>query len=67
MQEMVNEDQSGPFILGQTPSYADFITVGWFKFLLALGEDAFEKAMAIDAGFPKLYQACEEWLERDQH
>ena len=57
----------GPFFMGRDVSYSDFIVVGFFRFLHRLGNDVFERVMDIDNSFPRLYNACQPWLERDDH
>ena len=48
-------------------SYADFVVVGALQFGRRIGEDVFEQMTAIDPAFLKLYEACSEWLKRDDH
>jgi glutathione S-transferase len=65
----VLKENGGPFFLGKTVSYADFIVVGFFQFLkcLSYDGDVFDRAMQIDPSFPVLYEACAEWLKRDDY
>ncbi|KAH7363320.1 hypothetical protein B0T11DRAFT_92724 [Plectosphaerella cucumerina] len=60
-------ETEGPFYLGETVSYADFIFVGFLHFLKrAVGEKDFERLKE----WPEiiaLYEACGKWLERDSH
>jgi len=57
----------GPFFLGGTVSYADFVLVGFLQFCRRAGEDVFERVIKVDADgkFERHYKACEQWLERD--
>lgn len=65
LKKLIHEDESGPYFLGKTPSYADFIAVGAFEFYKRhSSEDLFQEIMKFDEGFSKLYQACEEWLQK---
>ena len=66
MAEMLTEN-GGPFLMGETVSYADFVFVVVLHFFKRLNEEAFQRALAYDASFGKVYQACEKWLERDDH
>ena len=55
----------GPFVLGETPSYGDFVVVSYFYFLKRVDVQIFERALAQDESFPQLYRACEKWLQKD--
>jgi len=60
-------ETEGPFFMGETVSYADFVVVGAFQFMKRAGEDIFDRVMKIDPSFPALYEACAAWLKRDDH
>jgi glutathione S-transferase len=66
--ELLKED-GGPFFMGQTVSYADFIVVGFLQFLkrLSYDNDLFSRVVQIDQSFLALYEACAEWLKRDDY
>jgi glutathione S-transferase len=66
--ELLKED-GGPFFMGQNVSYADFILVGFLQFLkrLSCDNDLFNRVVQIDQSFLVLYQACAEWLKRDDY
>ncbi|RYN35847.1 hypothetical protein AA0112_g4820 [Alternaria arborescens] len=55
----------GPYFLGQTVSYADFILVSMMHFIKRVSEDHFKKLMSLDDAFPKLFEASKQWLERE--
>src|ERR1700728_4795 len=63
------KENGGPFFSGETVSYADFIVVSFFQYLkrLSYDGDLFSRAMQIDPSFLVLYEACAEWLKRDDH
>ena len=46
-------------------SYADFIFVSMLRSMKHIDEDMFEACLALDPTFPKLYDACKQWLERE--
>ena len=62
---VLKSDSNGPFCLGSTPSYADFIIVGFLEYCRCLGGGIFERTVAIDPAFRGLYDACYPWLERN--
>ena len=65
--ELLNETK-GPYFMGDTVSYADFVVAGFFQFLRRTGEDdIFPRIMQIDPSFPMLYEACGGWLQRDSY
>ncbi|KAG9186962.1 hypothetical protein G6011_10070 [Alternaria panax] len=55
----------GSYFLGQTVSYADFIFVSMLHFVKRINQDLFEKLMALDDAFPKVYEASKQWLEKE--
>ena len=50
-----------------TVSYADFVLVGYFQFAKRCGQDIFDRLMGLDSSFQPLYDACAQWLARDDH
>jgi glutathione S-transferase len=61
--------RDGPFFMGQTVSYAGFILVGFLQFLKRLSHDndLFNRVVQVDQSFLVLYEACAEWLKRDDY
>ncbi|PMD12331.1 hypothetical protein NA56DRAFT_652562 [Hyaloscypha hepaticicola] len=57
----------GPFVQGETVSYADFVIVGWLRFYKVIEEDLFKRVVDIEPALGKLYYASKQWLERDDH
>ena len=66
---MLYENGDGPYVMGQQVSYADFILTGFWRFAALLDEngDFMGRGMSFDEAFPKHYDACKKWLERDDH
>ncbi|KAH7414085.1 hypothetical protein DE146DRAFT_16744 [Phaeosphaeria sp. MPI-PUGE-AT-0046c] len=58
-------EKEGPFFLGETVSYADFIFVGMLHMIKRIDEGLFKKFCEFDPAFEKLYEACGEWLQKD--
>ena len=56
--------QDGPFFLGQTVSYADFIFTSMLFFVKLLDESAFDKMVSQDPAFSKLYEATSQWFTK---
>jgi hypothetical protein len=48
-----------------TACYADFVTVGFMHCLKRVDERVFKKTVTLEPELKKLYDACGEWLERD--
>jgi len=61
------EKNGGPFVMGDTPSYGDFVIVGGLQFLKVVEEDFYNRFIKIKSAFEKLYDASRQWLERDDH
>jgi glutathione S-transferase len=57
-------ERTGPFFLGDTPSYADFILASLFQWFKTTDEQGFERLMALgkEDSFRHLWNACEKWL-----
>ncbi|TLD39559.1 putative glutathione s-transferase protein [Venturia nashicola] len=55
----------GPFVMGDSVSYADFVLVSFLQFIRRSHEVAFTKVLAVDDTIKKVYEACGKWLERD--
>ena len=67
LKELLHQNSEGPFVKGKQVTYADFIIVGAFEFIMLLGDDVYEKTMAFDPSFPSLHKACQPWLKRNDH
>lgn len=62
---LLKENEGGPYFLGMEVSYADFILVSLLHMMKRLDEGVFERYMKIDEALPRVYEACGEWLERE--
>lgn len=65
MAGILRENPSGPFCLGDVPSYADFLIVGFLEWCRLLGGDCLERVYKVDPAFASVYNACEPWLKRN--
>jgi len=59
--------EGGPFVTGKTPSYADFVILGWLQFFKTIDVKLYERVVSIEPAFGTLYDASKQWLERDDH
>jgi glutathione S-transferase len=66
---ILGENGGGPFVLGEEASYADFVLAGLWAFFKKLDKDGdlFGRVMGVDEAFGKHWEACQPWLERDDH
>ncbi|ORY13705.1 hypothetical protein BCR34DRAFT_480523 [Clohesyomyces aquaticus] len=55
----------GPFFLGETVSYADFIFVSFIQFLKRIDDEKFERFTSLDPTFSRIYDASKQWLAKD--
>ncbi|KAK5166664.1 uncharacterized protein LTR77_008208 [Saxophila tyrrhenica] len=55
----------GPFVLGGTVSYGDFLIAGFFEWLRRADASLYERYVRYDESFKKHREACEPWLARD--
>ncbi|KAI4113594.1 MAG: hypothetical protein LQ345_005459 [Seirophora villosa] len=63
--DILRENEGGPFVLGEEPSYGDFILVAVLQFFRRIGEDLFHRTVAADPALGKLYEASKQWVEKD--
>ncbi|KAF2018679.1 hypothetical protein BU24DRAFT_447328 [Aaosphaeria arxii CBS 175.79] len=63
--DLLNSKDGGPFFLGETLSYADFIFVAFLHFLKRVEVDVFERFLSLDNSFSAIYEASSEWLKKD--
>ncbi|KAG9247709.1 hypothetical protein BJ878DRAFT_491420 [Calycina marina] len=56
--------EGGPFVMGSTISYADFIILGWLQFFKTIDEALLKKVVDIEPALGKIYDAGNPWLER---
>jgi len=63
------KENGGPFLMGKTVSFADFVVLALLQMLkrISYDGDAFDRVVQTDPSFPVLYEACAEWLKRDDY
>lgn len=61
------KQDEGPFILGSTVCYVDFVLVGRLEFADAVGDEVYERFVSGVDGLRELHQACKPWFERSDH
>lgn len=59
--------KGGPFALGETVSYADFVIVAFLHFAKRVDEAIYEQLVGIEPALKMVYEASTPWLERDDH
>lgn len=71
---LLKENPEGPFFAGKTVTYADFYWVGFLLFFKRMGDDVFQKLIDASGDVEgsenvhlKLFEACRQWSERDDH
>ena len=57
--------KGGPFTLGKTVSYADFVIVSLLHYAKRVDEAIYERAVVIEPSLKIVYDASKQWLERD--
>ncbi|KAI1424488.1 putative glutathione S-transferase [Xylaria sp. FL1777] len=67
---MLKENDKGPFFMGDTISYVDFIHAGFLVMFRRLGDDIFQPLLEA-TGDPELHlkflEALKPWIKRDDH
>ncbi|KAI0551692.1 putative glutathione S-transferase [Xylaria curta] len=67
---ILNENLEGPFFMGSTVSYTDFLWAGFLIFCRRIGDDVFQSVLETTgdaAAHSELLRALEPWSERDDH
>lgn len=67
---LLRDNDAGPFFMGSTVSYADFVWVSALVFFKRVDEDIYRQVLQRtgDQGVHvKLVEACEPWLQRDDY
>src|SRR5690242_10137726 len=59
------QKHDGPFFLGETVSYADFIFVSALYFVNRIDEQAFQKIVSFDPTILKIYEASGQWVAKN--
>lgn len=65
MVSILKANSGGSFCLGSTPSYADFLIVGFLEWCRCLGGGIFERLTSLDSAFVNVYDSCHSWLEKN--
>ncbi|KAL8665422.1 MAG: hypothetical protein Q9202_002315 [Teloschistes flavicans] len=63
--QLLRENEAGVFLGGEEVGYADFVLVGAMEFFRRIGEGLFERLVAEEEAFGRLYEACRGWVQRD--
>lgn len=65
--KLLRENDKGPYVLGDEPSFADFILAGFWRFMELLDQngDLYGRIVQVDSSFSEHYEACKKWMERD--
>lgn len=61
------KSEGGPFALGKTVSYVDFVIVGGLQCFKRADVDIYERIVGVEPALKTLYDASAAWLERDDH
>lgn len=61
------KQDKGPFVLGSTVTYPDFVLAGRCEFVELIGEDTYERLVGPIDGMRELHLACKPWMERNDH
>jgi glutathione S-transferase len=67
---LLKGDAGGPFFMGETVSYADFVWGAYFVWMREMGEDfldMFVKATGDEEASWAFYKALEPWWKRNDH
>lgn len=66
--KILREHADGPFVLGKEPSYADLVLAGLLVMAARVDQnDVFQRITGFDGVFAKHYEACQKFVDRDDH
>ncbi|KAH6645098.1 hypothetical protein BKA67DRAFT_639847 [Truncatella angustata] len=57
--------KGGPFMMGKTPSYADFVITSFLYYIRRIDQNDFDGMIAIDSALSDIFEACEPWFLKD--
>ncbi|KAF1956230.1 hypothetical protein CC80DRAFT_472986 [Byssothecium circinans] len=57
--------KGGPYFIGKTVSYADFILVSFLHCMKRIDVDMFQRYLGFDPAFGQVYDASRQWLAKD--
>jgi len=64
MAELLKKN-GGPFFMGSTVSYSDFVLVSMMYMYKKVDQSLFDRFVSYDPVFTKLFDACAQWYERN--
>lgn len=69
IKKILHEHDDGPYVMGKQASFADLILAGFWRFMQKLDDhgDLTGRIMGWDPSLEAHQQACEQWLQRDDH
>lgn len=62
-----HKKDEGPFIMGSMPCYGDLVVVAAVQMFKAFDEKSGERFVGQDPAIRRVYEASEQWVERDDH
>ena len=60
-----NKKDEGPFIMGSTPCYGDWVIVAAVQMFKAFDEESGERFVRQEPAVRKMYEASKQWVEKD--
>lgn len=61
--QMLGDDEEGPFLMGKLPSYGDIIIVGLLAMYSVIDADILQQLLSVGEGrLDTLWKACQKWL-----
>ncbi|KAE9372786.1 hypothetical protein N431DRAFT_505103 [Stipitochalara longipes BDJ] len=55
----------GPFVMGKTPSYADFVIASFLYYIRRIDQKDHDRMVAVDPALSEIFEACRPWFEKD--
>ncbi|KFY43934.1 hypothetical protein V494_01755 [Pseudogymnoascus sp. VKM F-4513 (FW-928)] len=65
---LLEENEKGPFFMGDVVSYADMVVLSWLQFYWCIDKERlFDRAVKTEPVLARLYEAGQQWLKRNDH
>ncbi|KIW18087.1 hypothetical protein PV08_02374 [Exophiala spinifera] len=56
------KERGGPFVMGTTPSYGDFVIASFLYYIRRVDQDIYDGMVAVDTALSGLFEAYDGWL-----
>ncbi|PMD30416.1 hypothetical protein L207DRAFT_592541 [Hyaloscypha variabilis F] len=55
----------GPFVMGKTPSYADFVIASFLFYIRRIDQKDYDRMVVAEPALSEIFEACRPWFKKD--